>query len=232
MTPREAFTAAQHLPLYLVLDPTLCGGSLGMIETTRAAIAGGITIVQLRAPQWKKREMAECARALLSVTRPAGIPLIIDDHADVALAVDAEGLHVGQKDLSPEDARIVIGNDRILGLSINTVEEARQIPKDLVDYIGIGPYRATATKKDAGAALGRAELANIVQYAQMPSVAIGGIKLEHVTDVLAAGVDGIAVVSAICGTPSPEAATRALREAVDAARAAKPVLHAQKTPKA
>lgn len=203
-----------------------------MIETTRAAIAGGTTIVQLRAPQWKKREMAECARALLSVTRSAGIPLIIDDHADVALVVDAEGLHVGQKDLSPEDARIVIGNDRILGLSINTVEEARQIPKDLVDYIGIGPYRTTATKKDAGAALGRTGLADIVRCAQMPSVAIGGIKLEHVTDVLAAGVDGIAVVSAICGMPSPETAAHSLREAVDAVRAANPVLHAQKTPKA
>ncbi len=217
MTPREAFCPSRHLPLYLVLDPTLCGGSLGMIETTRAAIAGGATIVQLRAPDWKKREMAACARALLAVTRPAGVPLIIDDHADVALAVNADGLHVGQKDLSPEDARTVIGSDRILGLSVNTLEEAQRIPKAFVDYIGIGPYRATATKKDAGHALGVQGVAEIAREAALPSVAIGGIKLAHVADVLSSGVDGIAVVSAICGMGDAEAAAQALRIAVDAA---------------
>lgn len=217
MTPREAFCPSRHLPLYLVLDPTLCGGSLGMIETTRAAIAGGATIVQLRAPDWKKREMAACARALLAVTRPVGVPLIIDDHADVALAVNADGLHVGQKDLLPEDARTVIGSDRILGLSVNTLEEAQRIPKALVDYIGIGPYRATATKKDAGHALGAQGVAEIAREAALPSVAIGGIKLAHVADVLSSGVDGIAVVSAICGTGDAEAAAQAIRIAVDAA---------------
>ncbi len=216
MTPRQAFDPKKHLPLYLVLDPQLCGGALGMVETTRAAIAGGASIVQLRAPEWKKREMCECARALLQITRAAGIPLVIDDHADVALAVDADGLHVGQKDLSPADARAVIGHDRILGLSINCVEEALVIEKDLVDYIGIGPYRATATKKDAGAALGATGLKAIVRAAGMPSVAIGGIKLEHVADVMTTGVDGIAIVSAVCGTPNPEAAARALRTALKA----------------
>ena len=228
MTPRQAFDPKKHLPLYLVLDPQLCGGALGMVETTRAAIAGGASIVQLRAPEWKKREMCECARALLRITRAAGIPLVIDDHADVALAVDADGLHVGQKDLSPADvmdmdfkdvpadARAVIGHDRILGLSINCVEEALVIEKDLVDYIGIGPYRATATKKDAGAALGATGLKAIVRAAGMPSVAIGGIKLEHVADVMTTGVDGVAIVSAVCGAPNPEAAARALRTALKA----------------
>ena len=204
------------LSVYLVLDPDMCGGARGMVLTALAAAQNGATIVQLRAPNWKKRALVECGRELKKVLAPLGVPLIINDHADVCVACDADGLHVGQKDLLPEDARTVIGSDRILGLSVNTLEEAQRIPKALVDYIGIGPYRATATKKDAGHALGAQGVAEIAREAALPSVAIGGIKLAHVADVLSSGVDGIAVVSAICGTGDAEAAAQALRIAVDA----------------
>ena len=118
------------LSLYLVLDPVLCSGEDGMIETARAACAGGATVVQLRAPGWKKRQLVECGRALKTVLAPYHVPLIVDDDADVCLAVNADGLHVGQRDLTPEDARAIIGGDRILGLSVTTLAElTAQNPK-------------------------------------------------------------------------------------------------------
>ena len=114
------------LSLYLVLDPDLCGGAEGMVRTTLAAIQGGVTVVQLRAPTWKKRAVAECARELLRLM-PASVPLIINDHADVARAVGAAGVHVGQKDLSPEDCRLIVGPDAIVGLSIANDDELSRL---------------------------------------------------------------------------------------------------------
>lgn len=191
------------LSLYLVLDPDLCGGAEGMLRTTEEALEGGVTIVQLRAPAWKKRALAACARDLLEILRPRGIPLIINDHADVAAAVGADGLHVGQDDLSPADARRIIGPDMILGLSAGSMDEVRGADAALVDYLGIGPVWATATKKDAGAAVGLDGLASLSAASPLPVVAIGGIGEPNATDVMRTGVDGIAVVSAICGQASP-----------------------------
>lgn len=198
------------LSLYLVLDPDLCGGAEGMLRTTEEALEGGVTIVQLRAPTWKKRALAACARDLLEMLRPRGIPLIINDHADVAVAVGADGLHVGQEDLSPADARRIIGPDMILGLSAGNVDEVRGADPALVDYLGIGPVWATATKKDAGAAVGLDGLASLSAASPLPVVAIGGIGASNAADVMRTGVDGIAVVSAICGQASPKAATETL----------------------
>lgn len=157
------------LSLYLVLDPDLCGGAEGMLCTTEEALEGGVTIVQLRAPTWKKRALAACARDLLEMLRPRGIPLIINDHADVAAAVGADGLHVGQDDLSSADARRIIGPDMILGLSAGNVDEVRGVDPALVDYLGIGPVWATATKKDAGAAVGLEGLASLSAPHRSPS---------------------------------------------------------------
>ena len=112
-----------NLTLYLVLDPDLCSQSVGIIETALAAVQAGAGIVQLRAPTWKKRRMTECARALKSALTPFHVPLIIDDHADVMLAANADGLHVGQQDLTPADARQLIGSNRILGLSLGSLED-------------------------------------------------------------------------------------------------------------
>lgn len=194
------------LSLYLVLDPDLCGGAEGMLRTTEEALEGGVTIVQLRAPTWKKRALAACARDLLEILRPRGIPLIINDHADVAAAVGADGLHVGQDDLSPADARRIIGPDMILGLSASCMAEVRGADPALVDYLGIGPVWATATKKDAGAAVGLDGLAALRAATTLPVVAIGGIGASNAADVMRTGVDGIAVVSAVCGQASPRTA--------------------------
>ena len=198
------------LSLYLVLDPDLCGGAEGMLRTTEEALEGGVTIVQLRAPTWKKRALAACARDLLEILRPRGIPLIINDHADVAAAGGADGLHVGQDDLSSADARRIIGPDMILGLSAGNVDEVRGVDPALVDYLGIGPVWATATKKDAGAAVGLEGLASLSAASPLPVVAIGGIGASNAADVMRTGVDGIAVVSAICGQASPRTAAENL----------------------
>ena len=198
------------LSLYLVLDPDLCGDAEGMLRTTAEALEGGVTIVQLRAPTWKKRALAACARDLLEMLRPRGIPLIINDHADVAAAVGADGLHVGQDDLSSADARRIIGPDMILGLSAGNVDEVGGVDPALVDYLGIGPVWTTATKKDAGAAVGLEGLASLSAASPLPVVAIGGIGASNAADVMRTGVDGIAVVSAICGQASPRTAAENL----------------------
>lgn len=198
------------LRLYLVLDPDLCGGPEGMVRTAEAAACAGVTAVQLRAPHWKKRMYAECGHELLKALAPHDVPLIVNDHADVAVAIGAHGLHVGQSDLSPEDCRRLMPPDMILGLSISSMDECRRIDPNLVDYIGIGPYKDTATKKDAAAATGLAGLADIARASVCPSVAIGGIKAADVPTVMQTGVDGIAVVSAICGQPDVHRAVNAL----------------------
>ena len=204
------------LSLYLVLDPDLCGGAEGMVRTTLAAIAGGVTVVQLRAPDWKKRAVAECARELLRLM-PASVPLIINDHADVARAVGAAGVHVGQKDLSPEDCRLIVGPDAVVGLSIANDDELSRLIRDehsrlsrAVDYIGIGPIFPTGTKKDAAPVVGLEGLQALLRTAPVPSVAIGGISEVNARSVFETGVSGIAVVSAVCGKSDPEAAARSL----------------------
>ncbi len=209
---------AFDLSLYLVLDPVLCNGSRGMVETALAAAQAGATIVQLRAPGWKKRALVECARELKKVLSPRGVPLIIDDDADVCLAADADGLHVGQRDLEQHDARAVIGPDRLLGLSVSNLAELAGADASVTDYLGVGPVFSTATKPDAAPAMGLAGLAAVASRTTLPTVAIGGIKSQHAADILAAGADGIAVVSAICGQPDPQAATAELHRLIEAAR--------------
>lgn len=212
---RNAF----DLSLYLVLDPDLCGGSRGMIETAVAAAANGATMIQLRAPQWKKREWVTCGQALLQALKPFEVPLIIDDQADVCAAIHADGLHVGQEDLPAAMAREIIGPDCILGLSVGNEEELSSVDISLVDYLGVGPVFSTHTKKDAGAALGISAFTRLMQEKTLPAVGIGGIKPANATAVLAAGADGIAVISAICGQENPATATQTLRHVIARARA-------------
>lgn len=196
------------LSLYLVLDPDQSERSGGLIETALAAAAGGVTLMQLRAPEWKKRRMTEAARALKAVLAPRGIPLIIDDHADVMLASGADGLHIGQEDLSAQDARTLIGPGKILGLSAGNLAELHGTPAGLIDYYGVGPIFATRSKTDAGAAIGIEGLRAVLAEARHPCVAIGGITKENAQAIAAAGADGAAVISAICGQPDVELAAR------------------------
>ncbi|MDW5417077.1 thiamine phosphate synthase [Iodobacter sp. CM08] len=200
------------LSLYLVLDPDLCGGEQGMVATALAAVAGGVTIVQLRAPNWKKRQWVSAAQALKNALEPLNIPLIINDHIDVALLVDAAGVHVGQQDIVPEMARQLIGPNKILGLSTSNAAHIKAVPQGLVDYIGVGPVFATGTKLDASPVIGLEEFATLMQIKSLPAVAIGGIGLGRVAGLRAAGANGVAVVSAICGQNDPQQAAQALRK--------------------
>lgn len=206
------------LSLYLVLDPDLCGGAAGMVDTARVAAQNGATVVQLRAPNWKKRQWYACALELKRVLAPLGVPLIINDQVDVALAVDADGVHVGQSDLPADAVRRLIGPHKWLGLSVSDAAELAAVPAHGVDHLGIGPVFATATKGDAAPATGLPLLVELCAASRLPVVAIGGIGLTNCASVVRCGADGVAVVSAICGQGDVAASTRALRGVVDTAR--------------
>lgn len=203
------------LSLYLVLDPGLCQDG-GMVETARLAVAGGATLVQLRDKDGGTVRMIETGRALKAALAETGTKLIVNDDAEAAIAVGAGGLHVGQSDLSIAEARARIGPEAILGLSVETPGQAAQVDPALVDYVGAGPVFATSTKPGHAPAVGFQGLAAMVAASLVPAVAIGGLKAQHVGPALAAGTKGVAVVSAICGQPDPEAAARAIRAKVSA----------------
>ena len=201
------------LALYLVTDPVL-SGERGVAEVVRAAIAGGVTAVQLRDPQASTRELCRLGAALLDVLDGTGVPLLVNDRLDVALAVGAAGVHLGQSDLPVKAARQLGGPDFLVGLSVSTepeIAEVEALPAGTVDYLGVGPVFPTSTKPKAPAALGLEETARLRASTTLPCVAIGGITADNAGGVRATGVAGIAVVSAICAAPDPEVAAKALR---------------------
>lgn len=176
-----------------------------------AALRGGARTIQLRDKRATDAEMIAQARRLLPPMRAAGVPLIINDRLEAALASGADGLHVGQSDGDPAHLRAALGPDPILGLSIETEAQLAAIPANArIDYIGAGPVRATATKPDHAAPIGFDGLARIAAAAPVPTVAIGGIGAADIPRVKSAGCAGFAVVSAISAAPDPEAATRTL----------------------
>ena len=198
-----------NLSLYLVLDPDLCGSPSEMVRTARLAAEHGATMVQLRAPNWKKRQWLHTARELKSVLSSLGVPLIINDHVDVALAVDADGVHVGQADLPVSEVRRMIGPEKLLGLSITNAAQLAAVP-DGVDYLGVGPVYKTGTKLDAAAVIGLPRFGELVAASRWPVVAIGGITAENCAPLFVLGAKGVAVVSAICGQDDPIGATKVL----------------------
>ena len=201
--------------LYLVTDTALAG-ERGVAEVVRAAVAGGVTAVQVRDKTASRRELYELTLAVRAVLDP-GVALFVNDAVDVALLAGADGVHVGQDDLPAAQVRALLGPDRLLGLSAGSDEElavALALPPGTVDVVGIGPVWSTPTKPDAGSGLGPggvAALAGKAAAAGLRSVAIGGIDVGRAPQVT--GVDGICVVSAICAAADPAAAARALREA-------------------
>ncbi|MGO7956113.1 thiamine phosphate synthase [Rhizobium leguminosarum] len=206
------------LSLYLVLDPDLCAG-IGMVETARLAVAGGATMVQLRDKHAGTIRMIETGRALKQALDGTGALLIVNDDVEAAIAIGADGLHIGQEDMDARKARAMVGAEMILGLSVESEALANAVDPDLVDYTGVGPVFATPTKADHKQPIGFDGLARLVKASPLPSVAIGGLKADHVAQVFAAGAKGLAVVSAICGTPDPEAATRRIAAEIRKARA-------------
>lgn len=198
------------LSLYLVLDPDLCQLH-SMLDTAREAVAGGVTMVQVRHKRATTSERIVLARSLKEALRDTHALVVMNDDIDAAIAAGVDALHIGQRDLPAAQARARIGPDMLLGLSVNSEHAARLLDPAQVDYAGIGPVFATPTKPDHEQPIGVTGLARIVAACPVPAVAIGGLKRQHVSDVLATGAHGVAVVSAICGTPDPRRSAAALR---------------------
>ncbi|MDR5756795.1 thiamine phosphate synthase [Caballeronia sp. LZ035] len=207
---------AFDLSLYLVLDPVQCGGHDAAVHVARAALEGGATLVQLRAPEWHKRAWFDLACAILPLTRAHGVPFVINDHVDVALAAGADGVHVGQRDLPAAVVRHMLGPDALIGLSVSNLQETAEADAlaGVIDYLGAGPVYATPTKADASPPCGIDGLAAIRAAARFPTVAIGGIQAHNAADVLRARPAGLAVVSAICRAADPREAAAALRATI------------------
>ena len=208
-----AHLSPEQLTLYLATDPGLLGAR-DLVQTVAESIAGGVTIVQLRDKHADGGALYEAACRLLAVTRPAGVPLIINDRVDVMLASGADGVHVGPHDLPLAEARRLAGDDRMVGYSVNTPEDLALAIREGADHIGIGPVFPTGTKPDARAALGLGRLRELAAAAPIPCVGIGGISLANAASVKACGVSGICVISAILGSDDVGRAARALRAAV------------------
>lgn len=212
------------LTLYLVTD-TAMTRRRGLGPTLRAAVAGGVSAVQLRDPDATDADFVALGREAADALRGTGVPLLLNDRVHLVEAVGAQGAHVGQSDLDPVEARAILGGTAYLGLTCSTLEEveaAHALPPGTVDHLGLSPVWATSTKPDHGTPLGPDGLARLAAASTLPTVAIGGIHASVVAEVRAAGVDGVAVVSAVCAADDPEAAARELRAAWDAADARVP----------
>ncbi|MBP1743964.1 MAG: thiE [Firmicutes bacterium] len=184
------------LKLYLVTDRRFLKGR-SLNESVESAILGGVTIVQVREKDISSRQFFEISRSLKQITDYYGIPLIINDRIDIAQAVDAAGVHLGQSDLHMLAARKILGEGKIIGISAGNAAEAAEAEKYGADYVGIGAVFPTGSKSDADDPIGIAGLRDVVSSISIPSVAIGGINNSNAADVLAAGVNGISVISAI-----------------------------------
>jgi thiamine-phosphate pyrophosphorylase len=202
--------------LYLVTDRELCLGRR-LEEVVELAVRGGVSLVQLREKSCSTREYIEIGRRLQKILKPQGIPLIINDRVDVALAVGADGVHLGQADMAYQDARRLLGRRAIIGISAETMDmdQAEDVETLDIDYLAVSPIFPTPTKTDTKAPWGLEGLQQLRQRSRHILVGIGGINPSNAAEVLEAGADGLAVVSAICSAPDPENASRRLREIID-----------------
>jgi thiamine-phosphate pyrophosphorylase len=211
------------LRLYALVDPDNAGGR-ELDDLAELVVRGGATLVQLRDKYGATGVMVERARSLKAVLAPFGVPLLINDRVDVALACGAEGVHVGQTDMAVADARRLLGRKALIGLSIKTVEQAQAAPLDLLDYVGIGGVFTTTSKQTAAAPIGIdgfARVAGIIRSRaqDFPVCAIAGITIKNASETIAAGADGVAVISALSLAPDPKAAAAKMRTVVDGAHA-------------
>ncbi|HEX5658537.1 MAG TPA: thiamine phosphate synthase [Polyangiales bacterium] len=199
-----------NLALYLVTDRALCRGRT-LSQLVEAAVRGGVTAVQLREKALDTRAFLAEARALKLLLKPLGIPLVINDRVDVALACEADGVHLGQGDMPIEDARRLLPAHVFLGLSVETMAHVHASASLPVDYLGVSPIFATPTKTDTARPWGLDGLREVRAHTKLPLVAIGGIHEGNARALREAGADGLAVVSAICAAEDPERAAAALR---------------------
>lgn len=207
--------------LHLLTDTAL-QSRFSHAELARLAIRGGADLVQFRQKTGTTREMISAAAEARAVCRRARIPFIVNDRVDVAIAVDADGVHLGWDDFPLEQARRLLGPHRIIGASAGSIDEAVAGWRQGADYLGCGPFAATATKPDAGPPAGAGLLRAVVAAVPIPVVAIGGISVKNIAEALDSGVHGVAVISAVCCDADPEESARVLRGVVDS-RFAKPI---------
>lgn len=202
--------ANRDLLLYAVTDRSWLGGET-LAAAVEQALQGGATIVQLREKELAPELFLEEAKAIKQLCRKYGVPFIVNDNVDIALAVDADGVHVGQKDMEAGRVRRLIGADKILGVSVQTVAQAAQAEKNGADYLGVGAIFPTGSKNDAEE-VGPEELKRICAAVNIPVVAIGGISKGNVMQLAGAGISGIAVISGIFAQPDIAQAAATLRK--------------------
>ena len=202
--------ASSSWQLYVILDRQ-ASGSRDLCDLAAAAIRGGADVIQLRDKTASSTSLAAEARRLLLVTRPAGIPLIINDHLDVAHDVNADGVHLGQDDGPTQEARRVLGPHQLIGRSTHSLAQAQAAAHDGADYIGFGPIFSTPTKP-AYASIGTAEIEELTRKISIPVVCIGGIDAKTLPTVSAAGARCVAVVRAVCAAEDPEHAANILKK--------------------
>lgn len=206
---------ANTLRLYLVTDQACLGGR-PLVDVVSEAVRGGVSCVQLREKHLGTRDFLAQAHALMALLEPLGIPLVINDRIDVALACGAQGVHLGQSDMPVEQARAMLPPHVFIGWSVETPQDVARSASLPVDYLGVSPVFATPTKADASTPWGLEGLRTVRRATPLPLVAIGGIGIGNAGQVLAAGADGLAVVSAICAAPDPRSAAHALKAICDA----------------
>lgn len=194
--------------VYLVTDPALSAGRDEETVIREAVRLGGVDLVQFRSKKLTKREYFEQAARLAGICRSLGVPLLLNDHVDIAALVDCDGIHVGQSDLHPREVRRLLGPDKTIGLSTHTVEQAIAAQESGADYINIGPVFATATKDTPVVPVGLPMVRDVAAVTRLPLTTMGGIKHGNAADVIASGADRVAVVTAI--TQSHDIASSAL----------------------
>ena len=207
----------RSLAVYIITDSTLSHGR-SHVEVAREAIRGGADVIQFREKNMNGRDLIATARELQDLCRQAGVLFLVNDRVDVALAVDADGVHVGQEDMPADIARRLIGPDKVLGVSTRTPELALKAQQDGADYVGTGAIYATTTKNVASGPRGPELIDRIKQVVSIPVVAIGGITVENAPECILHGADGCAVISAVVGAPDIADATRRLHAAIEGAR--------------
>lgn len=202
--------------IYLVADPDFAGDRL-LLEKVAAALDGGVTAVQLRAKRATPREILSLGEEMRRIVRVRNAAFLVNDRPDLALALEADGVHVGPEDLPPVQARRLLPPPAILGVSARSVREAMAAEESGADYLGVGPIFATVSKPDAGETLGLGSLSEIASAVRIPVIGIGGITLENSASVIDAGAAGVAVISAILAAEDSGQAAKALRQRVDQA---------------
>jgi thiamine-phosphate pyrophosphorylase len=214
-TPWSRARLQDALRLYLVTDQASLRGRT-LTDVVREAVAGGVSCVQLREKSLNSRDFLAQALALMDLLRPLDVPLIINDRIDIALACQAQGVHLGQSDMPVPAARALLPPEVFIGWSVETIAQVAQSATLPVDYLGVSPVFATPTKTDTATPWGLEGLQRIRAATQLPLVAIGGMHAGNVAEVLKAGADSLAVVSTICSADSPRAAAQELRNTIDA----------------